>query len=130
MIFFHKPYYNLNYMNPNKKILVIYALNPKNYIKYTNYIMQNNLFFKHRKNNLNKSLNILNYKDLLAKKTIIILKNNQINFVKTKRKYVSYFCVIFPNSFFPLSLKYIYNEIILLHICLNLKIPPPKFSLV
>jgi len=39
MIFCHKPYYNPNYTNPNKKkVLVIYALNPKN---YTNYIMQN-----------------------------------------------------------------------------------------
>ncbi len=42
MIFFHKPYYNPNYTNPNKKkVLLIYALNPKNYTKYTNYIMQN-----------------------------------------------------------------------------------------
>ncbi len=41
MIFCHKPYYNLNYTNPNKKnILKVYALNPKNYTKYTNYIMQ------------------------------------------------------------------------------------------
>jgi len=42
MIFFHKPYYNPNYTNPNKKkVLMIYALNPKNYTNYTNYIMQN-----------------------------------------------------------------------------------------
>ncbi len=42
MIFFHKPYYNLNYTNLNKKkVLVVYALNPINYINYTNYIMQN-----------------------------------------------------------------------------------------
>ncbi len=42
MIFFHKPYYNPNYTNPNKKkVLLIYALNPKNYTKYTNYIVQN-----------------------------------------------------------------------------------------
>jgi len=41
MLFFHNPYYNPNYMNPNKKkILVIYALNLKNYTNYTNYIMQ------------------------------------------------------------------------------------------
>jgi hypothetical protein len=39
MIFFHKSYYNPNYANPNKKILVIYALNLKNYRKYTNYVM-------------------------------------------------------------------------------------------
>ncbi len=42
MIFYHKPYYNPNYSNLNqKKILVIYALNSKNYTKCTNYIMQN-----------------------------------------------------------------------------------------
>jgi len=46
MIFFYKPYHNPNYTNPNKKILMIYALNPKNYTKYTNYIMQNNFFLK------------------------------------------------------------------------------------
>ncbi len=41
MIFCHKPYYNPNYTNPNKKkVLMIYALNPKNYTNYTNYIMQ------------------------------------------------------------------------------------------
>ncbi len=42
MIFCHKPYYNPNYTNlDKKKVLMIYALNPKNYTKYTNYIMQN-----------------------------------------------------------------------------------------
>ncbi len=40
-MFFHKFYCNPNYKNPNKKVLLIYALNPKNYTKYTNYIMQN-----------------------------------------------------------------------------------------
>ncbi len=37
MIFCHKPYHNPN----KKKILMIYALNLKNYTNYTNYIMQN-----------------------------------------------------------------------------------------
>ncbi len=41
MIFFHKPYYNPNYINPNKKKVQIYALNLNNFINYTNYIMQN-----------------------------------------------------------------------------------------
>ncbi len=42
MIFCHKPYYNPNYtILKEKKILLIFGLNPKNYIKYTNYIMQN-----------------------------------------------------------------------------------------
>jgi hypothetical protein len=44
----HKPYENLNYTNPIKKILVIYALNPKT---YTNYIMQNK-----KKLNIGKNL--------------------------------------------------------------------------
>jgi len=42
MIFYHKPYYNPNNINVNKKIiLVIYALNLKDYTNFTNYIMQN-----------------------------------------------------------------------------------------
>ncbi len=45
MTFFHKPYYNPNYTNPNKKKFR-YALNLKNYTNYTNYIMQYNFFFK------------------------------------------------------------------------------------
>jgi hypothetical protein len=66
MIFFHELYYKPNYTNPNKKILMIYALNPKNYTKYTNYIMQNKkIFLKHRKKLKNQILKILNYKDLL-----------------------------------------------------------------
>ncbi len=44
----HKPYENPNYTNPIKKILVRYALNPKN---YTNYIMQNK-----KKLNIGKNL--------------------------------------------------------------------------
>jgi hypothetical protein len=65
MIFYHKPYYNLNYTNPNNnKILMVYVLNPKN---YTNYIMQNTLIFK----------------------------NNQIIFIQNQKKiYVFYLCVI------------------------------------
>ncbi len=66
MIFNHKPYYNFNYTNLSKKILVICVLNPKN---YTNYIMQN----KNNKKNIgkefrNQNLKLLNYKDLLTKK--------------------------------------------------------------
>jgi len=60
--------------------------------------MENNFFKKkHRKKNLNQNLKLLNYKDLLIKKTLI-LKKNQINFVKNQKKiYVSYLCVISPN---------------------------------
>jgi hypothetical protein len=57
---------------------MIYAINPKNYTKYINYIMQKK---KHRKKFLNENLTLLNYKDLPIKKNLI-LKNNQINFVK------------------------------------------------
>jgi hypothetical protein len=86
MIFFHKPYYNLNYTNLNKKILVIYVINPKNYTKHKNYIMQNNFFLKkHKKKFRNEILKLLNYKDYSPKKPLI-LKKNQFFFVKTKRK--------------------------------------------
>jgi len=43
----------------------MYALNPKNYTKYTNYIMQNK---KDRKKFKNQNLKLLNYKDLLIEK--------------------------------------------------------------
>jgi len=47
------PYYNPNYTNFNKKkVLMIYALNPKNYTKHTNYILQN----KKIKKNIGKNL--------------------------------------------------------------------------
>jgi hypothetical protein len=46
MIFCHKPYYNPNYKNPKKIILMIYALNPKNYTNYINYIMQDKQIWK------------------------------------------------------------------------------------
>jgi hypothetical protein len=60
---------------------MIYAINPKNYTKYINYIMQKKKKKKHRKKFLNENLTLLNYKDLPIKKKLI-LKNNQINFVK------------------------------------------------
>ncbi len=53
MIFCHKPYYNPNYTNLNKKKKVIYALNPRNYAKHTNYIMQNK-FFKRTQEKISK----------------------------------------------------------------------------
>jgi len=52
MIFCHKPYYNPNYTNPNKKKVQIYAFNPNNYTNYMNYIMQN----KQIKKNIGKKL--------------------------------------------------------------------------
>jgi len=75
MIFCHKPYYNPNYTNPNKKkVLMIYALNPKNYTNYTNYIMQNKKNFKeHRKKIRNQNLKFLNYKYLLTKRKYLNL---------------------------------------------------------
>jgi hypothetical protein len=46
----------------------------------------------------NQNLNILNYKDSLIEKKTLILKSNQIKFVKNQKKiYVSYLCVISPN---------------------------------
>jgi len=54
---------------------MIYALNPKNYAKYINYIMQNKKKkFKHRRKFRNQILKLLNYKDLLIEKKTLILK--------------------------------------------------------
>ncbi len=53
MIFFHKPYYNLNYTNPNKK-------------KYKKYKLYNAKKKKFR----NQILKLLNYKHLLTKENL------------------------------------------------------------
>jgi hypothetical protein len=63
-----------------------YALNPKNYTKYTKYIMQNKTKKKHRKKTTYQIFKLLNYKDLLTEKKVLILKKNQINFVKNQKK--------------------------------------------
>ncbi len=69
---------------------MIYALNPKKYTKYTNYIMQKNFFIKNIENKFRKQiLKFLNHKDLFIEKKTLILKSNQINIVKTKRKVMS-----------------------------------------
>jgi hypothetical protein len=85
MIFCHKPYYNLNYTNPKKKIIMmIYALNPK---KYTNYIMQNKKKLKkHRKKFKNQILKLLNYKDLLIGKNLNLQKQSNKFCKKPKEK--------------------------------------------
>jgi hypothetical protein len=65
---------------------VIYALNPK---KYTNYIMQKNFLKKYIGKNLETKLIFFKLQDLFTEKKTLILKSNQINFVKTKRKVMS-----------------------------------------
>ncbi len=48
---------------------MIYALNPKNYTKYINYILKNKKKLKkHRKKFRNQIEKVLNYKDLLIEK--------------------------------------------------------------
>jgi hypothetical protein len=61
--------------------------------------MQNKKNFKkHSKKFRNQILKLLNYKDLFTEKKTLILKNNQINFVKNQKKiYVFSLCVISPN---------------------------------
>ncbi len=78
---------------------MIYALNPKNYTKYTNYIMQNKKSLKeHRKKIRNQIFKFLYYKDLLIEKKNLILKKNQIKFIKNQKKiYVSHLYVISIN---------------------------------
>ncbi len=65
---------------------MIYALNPK---KYTNYIMQKNFLKKYIGKNLETKLIFFKLQDLFTEKKTLILKSNQINFVKTKRKVMS-----------------------------------------
>jgi len=57
---------------------------------------------KHKKKFKNQNLKLLNYKDvLMGKKKTLILKNNQINFVKNqKTKYDFYLGVISQTNFF------------------------------
>jgi hypothetical protein len=52
---------------------MIYALNPKNYTKYTHYIVQHKKNKKkYRKKIRNQILQLLNYKDLLTEKNLNI----------------------------------------------------------
>jgi hypothetical protein len=92
MIFCHKPYYNLDYTNPNqKKVIMIYVLNPKNYTNYTNYIMQN----QEIKNNIvkkikNKNLKLLNYKYLLTKRKYLNLYKKSNKFCTKPKENMSF----------------------------------------
>ncbi len=75
-----------------------YALKPKK--KYKVYKLYNAKSFlqKPRKKIRNQISKLLNYKDLLTKKKPLILKNNEVNFVKNQKKiFVSYICVTSPN---------------------------------
>jgi hypothetical protein len=52
--------------------------------------MQKNFFIKNIENKFRKQiLKFLNHKDLFIEKKTLILKSNQINIVKTKRKVMS-----------------------------------------
>jgi len=53
---------------------VIYALNPENYAKYTNYIMKNNFKKRMFENHLNQKFKHLNNKHLLTKKKTLIFR--------------------------------------------------------
>jgi hypothetical protein len=69
MIFFHKPYYNSNYTNPNKKNLSDICHKPKKLCEtYKLYNVKQSFFKEHRKKNLNFFLKLLNYKHLLIEK--------------------------------------------------------------
>ncbi len=94
MIFCHKPYYN-----PNKKKLSDICPKPNKLCKAYKLYNAKQLFFKeHRKKFRNQILKLLNYKHLLIEKKTLILKKNQINFVKNQKKiYVFYLCVISPS---------------------------------
>jgi hypothetical protein len=93
MIFVHKPYYNPNYTNPNKKYPSDICPKPKKLYKLYNEIII--IIKEHRKKNQN--LNHLNYKYLLTERKYLNLKKKSNQFhIKPKIYYVSYLCVISP----------------------------------
>jgi hypothetical protein len=76
MIFFHTPYYNLNYTNLNKKCRSDICLKPKKLYKVYKLYNGKQFFLNYKKIILNQILKLLNYKDLLINKKTLILKNN------------------------------------------------------
>ncbi len=69
MIFCHKPYYNLNYTNLNRKSLSDICLKPKKLCKTYKLCTAKPILFKeHRKKIRNQNLKLLNYKHLLTEK--------------------------------------------------------------
>jgi len=83
MIFFHKPYYNPNYTNHNKKSPNI-CLKPKQLYKlYKLYNAKLKNLKEHRKKLKNQNLKVFNYKYLLTGRKYF--NNNQIN-TKPKEK--------------------------------------------
>jgi len=81
---------------------MIYALTPKNYTKYTNYIMQKTK----RKKIRNQILKLFNYKDLLTRKKNLNLQKQSNKFCKKPKENV---CLLplydLSKLFFPFSLK-------------------------
>ncbi len=73
---------------------MIYVLNPRNYAKHTNYMMQNKIL-KITQEKIYKP-KFKTFK--LTGKKKLLFSNNQINFVKNQKKiYVFYHCVISPS---------------------------------
>ncbi len=72
MIFCHKPYYNLNYANPNKKNPTDICFKPKKLCKVYKLYNAKQFFKKnHREKFRNKNLKLLTYKHLLTKNICI-----------------------------------------------------------
>jgi hypothetical protein len=69
MIFHHKPYYNPNYSNPNKKKVLVICLKPNKLCKAHKLYNAKQIFFKeHREKIRNQIRKLLNYKHLLTEK--------------------------------------------------------------
>ncbi len=69
MTFCHKPYYNPNYINPNKKCPIDICPKPKKLYKlYKLYNAKQINLKEHRKKFRNQILKLLNYKYLLTKR--------------------------------------------------------------
>jgi hypothetical protein len=71
---------------------MIYALNPKNHTKYTNYVMQKKK--KHRKKFRNQNLKLLNYKDLLTENKTLIKKIKSNKFCKKPKEKICFFTFV------------------------------------
>jgi hypothetical protein len=76
---------------------------PSTQKKYKLYKLYNakQFFLKHRKKIKNQNFKLLNYKYLLIERKHLNIKKQSNNFCrKPKKKYVSYFYVIFQPNFF------------------------------
>ncbi len=88
MIFCHKPYYNPNYTNPNKKNLNDICPKTKSLQKlYKSYNVKQTNLKEHKKKFRNQNLKLLNYKYLLTERKYLNFQKQSNKFcIKPKKK--------------------------------------------